>query len=186
MIGSYLAQGILVLSCICLVVQVHWVAGTSRCSLLPKFGLCDCFRNMTRIVGLMSTWKHLVVVAAALGRIEKLCCHHHLLLLILASIWCLSLVYQVEEMSLVRSCVLMANSTRSSYSVVTNAACPRSKSARGIPLSLINHLAHIVLSLIHILLESSDNSSMAGIALPQFGHKVSIEHCLSHLNLLLG
>lgn len=84
-----------------LVLLLNWITGTSIGSLLSQFGLGDSFRNLlcislTSIIGAsrVHAIHHVIVV---LGRIEELLSgHHHLLLMVLASIWCFSLVHQVE------------------------------------------------------------------------------------------
>ena len=57
---------------------------------------------------------HILVV---LGRIEELLGrHHHLLLMVLASIWCFTLVYQVEQVSL----IILWNAIGCSYSITSD------------------------------------------------------------------
>lgn len=80
-----------------------------------------------------------------------------------------SLVHEVEKMGLVirGRCVCSANP------LISNSTCVGCKTASDISITLLI----LVLILVAVL---------AGIALPQLGHEVAVEHSLAHLGLLLG
>ena len=117
--------------------------------------------------------------------IKKLCGHHHLLLLIiLASSWSFSLINKIKQMSLICiNTVLISNSTSSADSIISNPTCSSWWAHCTWPLSSVStyYRNHIVL----ILRLHSIENSVTRITLPQFCHEISIEHCLSHLNLIL-
>ena len=181
----YLVNSIVILrsiiSKVSLVTLVDWITSSSWLSLLTEFGLCNRFRNW-RIVWMVSTgwsWEHSIVISV--GWVEELCRHHHLLLLIILSTRCLSLVDQIEEMSLIL--ILMASdSTCGTDAVIAYTRCCSSKStATAISFNLIHHV-HVILLL---MIEAIDWGCMASIALPQFSHKITIKHSLTHLLLFL-
>ena len=126
------------------------------------------------------SWKHHVVAAG----IEKLSSHHHLLLLAGVRVWCLPLIDQVEQMSLIR-CILVADSAGGADTIVANGRGSSAKctGAAGVAIMLCHH-GHVVL----VSLWRSkiiNRRGMPSIALPQLGHEVAIEHGLPHLYLLI-
>jgi hypothetical protein len=130
LIVSNLTKGILIFSSasakVATVALVDWIARSSRGSLLSQFSFCNGLRYRIVVPVASSTvagsWEHGIVALSSSTslRIEELCCHHHLLLLRGVCIWCLSLVDQVEQVSLICSCILMANTAGCTNSVVTN------------------------------------------------------------------
>ena len=130
LVGSNLTKCILVFSCtsakVATVALVDWIACTSRSPLLSQFSFGNCFRY--RIVVIVAsiiycTWEHGIITTG----IEKLCGHHHLLLLRVVCIWCLSLIHQVEKMSLIGCSILVADATCCPNSIVTNTGCCSAK-----------------------------------------------------------
>ena len=129
-----------------------------------------------------SSWEHDIVAA----RIEKLRGHHHLLLLARVRVWCFPLVHQIQQVGLIGSCVLVADTTGCSNSIVANAGCSCAKRTRstGVPVMLCHH-RHVVLVRLWRP-EVVDRGRVTGVALPQFCHEVTVEHSLPHLNLLVS
>ena len=127
------------------------------------------------------TWKHRI---GATG-IEKLSGHHHLLLLTRVRIRCLPLIHQVEQVRLVCSSILMADSARGTNSVVAHARCRSAEStgATGVSIMLCHHGHVILLALRREIVHRW--CGMTCVALSQLGHEVAIEHSLPHLHLLL-
>ena len=97
--------------------------------------------------------------------VEKLRCHHHLLLLTPICIWGFSLVHQIEQVSLVRSCRRIC----CSYPLISNSTRISSETTSSI--SIATRIFIITV--------------LASIALSELCHEITIEHSLSHLGILL-
>lgn len=192
LVGSNLTKGILIFSStsakVATVALVDWIARSSWGSLLSELSFCNCLGYRIIIVvtsTVTCSWEHNIVSLCSSLGVEELCSHHHLLLLRGVCIWSLSLVYQVEQVSLISRSILMANTTCRSNSVMTNAWCSSAKCRRTSSISLmLCHHGHIILvslgrpEILHGL-------AVTSITLSELGHEVSIEHGLSHLYLLI-
>lgn len=193
LVGSNLTKGILIFSStsakVATVALVDWIARSSRGSLLSQLSFCNClgYRIIIVVTSTVVTcsWEHAIVSLHSSLGVEELCSHHHLLLLGGIRIWSFSLIDQVEQMSLISRSILMADTASSSNSVMTNAGCSSAKSGWTSSVSLmLSHHGHIIL----ISLSRSEilhRLAVSSITLSEFGHEVAIEHCLSHLYLLI-
>ena len=183
LIGGYVVECVLILSSIArvegaLLAVVHGIACSSGCPLLTHLGLGNGLGNggVVAVVGTIAC----SCEDALVGAIKELRRHHHLLLIGIG-VGCFALVDQVEEVSLVGSCILMSHSTRCSNAVVAHTTGRRSKCTLTVSFSLVDHL-HVVRALVaSVIVQGTIGWS---IAASQLGHEVSVEHCLAHLHLL--
>lgn len=141
-------------------IKLHWVACTPILSLFPQFSLRNCLRNILSIcinspIPLLSH-----NTRAILSWIKELSCHHHLLLV---SIWSLPLIHQIKINILSSICHRRTDPTTIAKSVSSG---------------IIHDLIHIILLCIWIKLLSS-------IATFHLIHKVSVNHCVSHLDMVV-
>lgn len=130
-------------------------------------------------------WKNTWTWIISIIWIEKLRSHHHLLLLIiLASSRSFSLINKIKQMSLICiNTILISNSTCCSYSIISNPTC--SSWWAHCTWSFDSISAYNRNNIILILCLHSVENSVTCITWSKLRHKVSIEHCLSHLNLIL-
>ena len=166
---------------------LYWVASSSMSSLLSQFSLSYCFWYrwgiwMTSSYSILKNTRSWII---SIIWIEKLCSHHHLLLLIiLTTSRSFPLIDKIKQMSLICiNTILISNPTCSSNSIISNSTCSGWRahctwSFRPIPTDNRN-------SIILILCLHSIENCVSRITLSKLCHKVSIEHCLSHLNLIL-
>lgn len=149
LVGSNLTKGILVFSRtsseVATIALMDRVASSTRSPLLSQLSFGNCLRYW--VVSLVastvsSSWEHYVIAA----RIEKLCSHHHLLLLTCVRVWCFPLVHEIQQVCLVSSCILVADTTGRSNSIMayTWCSCAKGTGSSGVPVMLSHH-GHIVL-----------------------------------------
>ena len=144
-------------------IKLHWVTCTSILSLFSKFCLSDGFWNILAVWIRWSTCMFLLrhTSRAILSWIEKLSCHHHLLI----GIWSLSLINQIE------------------IYILAISICHRCADPATVSKTLISFWLH---NLIHIILLSIGiELLLSSIASFNLIHEVSIDHCVSHLDLIV-
>lgn len=157
------------------------------CSLLSKFSLSNGFWNWWRIWMTSSycIWKNARTLIINIVRIKKLCGHHHLLLLIiLRSSWSFPLINKIKQMGLISiNTILVCNSTCGPNSIISNITgyCRWAHCTLLFYSISTNYWNDFIL----ILCLNSIKNCVSRITLSQLCHKISIEHCLSHLNLIL-
>ena len=146
-----------------IVIKLHWVACTPILSLFPKLSLSNCLRNVLSIsiyiIYSISLLRH--DTWAILRWIEELSRHHHLLLICIGS---LPLIHQIEINTL---------SISIRHRCTDPTAIPKSISS-----TIIHYLIHIILLGIGIEL-------LPCIATFHLIHEVSINHGISHLDMVV-
>ena len=140
-------------------IKLHWVTGSSVLSLFSELCLSNGLRNILAVCIWPTYLLH--CVGAILCWVEKLCRHHHLLI----CIWCLSLIYKIK----IRILTISISYRRTDPAAITK--------------TIISIRLHNLIDV--ILLGIGTELLLSSIASLHLIHEISVNHCVSHLNLII-